>query len=196
MSRNIFRTLGLAAALVVVPAATHITIAAQTPAPTPAQKSTDDTLEDRIEYRLETDAIVKKYDIKVKVTNAEAVLTGHVATDAQKAEAGKVAKIDGVTRVQNNVTVDPGADKTLADRTKAGLSKTGEAINDAWIVTKVKWFFVGEDLLKDSNINVDANNKVVTLKGTVKSAAGRTRAVELARGTDGVARVVDELTIK
>jgi len=179
-----------------VPAATHITIAVQTPAPTPAQKSTDDTLEDRIEYRLETDAIVKKYDIKVKVTNAEAVLTGHVATDAQKAEAGKVAKIDGVTRVQNNVTVDPGADKTLADRTKAGVSKTGEAINDAWIVTKVKWFFVGEDLLKDSNINVDANNKVVTLKGTVKSAAGRTRAVELARGTDGVARVVDELTIK
>src|SRR6187401_2226541 len=111
MSRNIFRTLGLAAELVVVPAATHITIAVQTPAPTPAQKSTDDTLEDRSEYRLETDAIVKKYDIKVKVTNAEAVLTGHVATDAQKAEAGKVAKIDGVTRVQNNVTVDPGADK-------------------------------------------------------------------------------------
>jgi osmotically-inducible protein OsmY len=37
---------------------------------------------------------------------------------------------------------------------------------------------------------------VVTLKGTVKSAAGRTRAVELARGTDGVARVVDELAIK
>lgn len=192
MSRSIFRTLGLAAALVALSAAANITIAAQTP----AQKSADDTLEDRIEYRLETDSLVKKYDVKVKVTNAEAVLTGHVATDAQKAEAGKLAKLDGITRVQNNVTVDPGADKTLADRTKAGLSKTGEAINDAWIMTKVKWFFVGEDLLKDSNINVDVNNKVVTLKGTVKSQAGRTRAVELARGTDGVARVVDELAIK
>src|SRR6187455_2255852 len=44
MSRSIFRTLGLAAALVAVSAAANITIAAQTPAPTPAQKSADDTL--------------------------------------------------------------------------------------------------------------------------------------------------------
>ena len=46
-------------------------------------------------------------------------------------------------------------------------------INDAWITTKVKTNFVNEDLLKGSDINVDSNNHVVTLKGTVTSAAGR-----------------------
>ncbi len=68
-------------------------------------------------------------------------------------------------------------------------------INDAWITTKVKTNFVNEDLLKGSDINVDSNNHVVTLKGTVTSAAGRARAVALAKSTKGVTRVVDALTI-
>ena len=87
------------------------------------------------------------------------------------------------------------ADKTLMDRTKSGLSKTGEKIDDAWITTKVKWFFIGEDALKGSDINVDTSQNVVTLKGTVASAAGKARAEELAKDTEGVKRVVNNLTI-
>ena len=59
----------------------------------------------------------------------------------------------------------------------------------------MKWFFVGEDLLKGSDINVDTNNHVVTLKGTVTSNAGRDRAIALAKRTSGVQRVVDQLTV-
>ena len=77
-----------------------------------------------------------------------------------------------------------------------GLSRTGETINDAWITTKVKWFFVGADALKGSDINVDTKDNVVTLKGTVKTEAGRAKAIALAKDTDGVKRVVDQLTIK
>jgi osmotically-inducible protein OsmY len=36
---------------------------------------------------------------------------------------------------------------------------------------------------------------VVTLNGTVPTAAGRARAVAIAKGTDGVKNVVDHLTI-
>jgi hyperosmotically inducible periplasmic protein len=104
--------------------------------------------------------------------------------------------VKGVTKVQNDITVDPNEDKSVADRMKAGLSKTGEKITDAWITTKVKWFFVGEDALDDSSIDVDTKDHVVTLKGTVKSAAGKARAVQLAKNTDGVTKVVDQLTIK
>lgn len=68
-------------------------------------------------------------------------------------------------------------------------------INDAWITTKIKGNFVNEDALKGSEISVDTNKHVVTLKGTVTSAAGRARAVQLAKGTKGVTRVVDNLTI-
>jgi osmotically-inducible protein OsmY len=54
---------------------------------------------------------------------------------------------------------------------------------------------VGEDALEGSDINVDTNDHVVTLKGTVASGAGRSRAVAIAKATKGVTRVVDELTI-
>jgi len=84
---------------------------------------------------------------------------------------------------------------TVADKTKEGLSKTGEVITDAWITTRVKSKFIGEDLLKDSDISVDTNNHVVTLTGTVMSAAGRARAVEQAKEVEGVHQVVDRLTI-
>jgi len=159
-------------------------------------KATDDTLKDRIEYRLETSPVVKKYDIRVKVDNANATLSGAVATDTQKTEAGKLAKVDGVANVNNQITIDKDVDKTLMDRTKNGVRKTGEAITDAWITTKVKWFFLGDDLLKGSDINVDTKDRVVTLNGTVKTETGKKQAVRLAQETDGVTKVVDNLTIK
>jgi osmotically-inducible protein OsmY len=37
---------------------------------------------------------------------------------------------------------------------------------------------------------------VVTLRGTVESAAQRERAIRLARETDGVTSVIDRLTIR
>jgi hyperosmotically inducible periplasmic protein len=167
-------------------------VSTQALAQTPAKY----TLKDRVEFRLETNDTLKKYDIKVAVDDkGVATLSGDVATAAQKAQAETLAKVNGVTRVVNNITVDPDEDKTLAERTKSGLNKLGEKITDAWITTKVKWFFVGEDTLEGSNINADTTNGVVTLKGTVKTAAGKKRAVALAQGVDGVKRVVDQMTI-
>lgn len=170
------------------------------PAPIQAQAQpqappTDETLKDRIEYRIETSPIVRKYDVDVEVAQGIAKLTGDVATIAQKAEAERLAKIEGVKRVDSTIKVDPNADTSVADRIRNGMNKTGEKITDAWITTKVKWFFMGEDLLKGSDINVDTKDNVVTLKGNVKTQAGRTRAIDLARNTDGVKNVVDQLTV-
>src|SRR5919108_1533623 len=69
------------------------------------------------------------------------------------------------------------------------------AIKDGWLVMKVHSEFVNENVLDGSNIDVDVKNGVVTLQGTVPSAAARTRALELARKNDGVKGVVDQLTI-
>jgi len=169
--------------------------AAGAPAAGASQGTSDDTLKDRIAYRLETSPITKKYDVNVKVAAGVATLTGSVATAAQKAEAGKLAMVSGVTRVDNQLKVDPDVDKTLTDRAKSGMRRTGEAVTDGWITTKVKWFYLGDDVLKGSNINVDTKDRVVTLNGTVPSAAARTRAMDLANGTDGVLKVVDNLKI-
>lgn len=132
----------------------------------------------------------------VKVDQGVATLSGAVATAAQKAEAERVARVEGIARVESVIAVNLGVDQTLGERIKGGFSKTGDKISDGWITTKVNWFFVGEDLLKDSKINVDTKDNVVTLKGTVESAAGRARAVDLAKETEGVKRVIDQLALR
>ncbi len=84
---------------------------------------------------------------------------------------------------------------TADDKARAAISSTGEQITDAWILTKVKAQFVGEDALENSDINVDVRNNVVILKGTVASQAGKARAVAIARATEGVTRVQDNLQV-
>lgn len=200
------------------------------PAPKAAPAKVDDkTLTDRIEAKLKADASLKKFDIDASVTNAVATLTGSVRTQAEKDRAARVARVTGITRVDNQIKLDKDAGKSVGqsvedaakatgektkevakttgektkegaevvgDKTKQAVSKTGEVITDAWITTRVHSNFVGEDTLKGSDINVDTANHVVTLKGTVKSAAGRARAVALAKKVEGVDRVIDKLTIK
>jgi hyperosmotically inducible protein len=162
---------------------------------TESQQPTDDQLKDRIAFRIDTNNAVRKYDIKVKVAGGVATLTGDVATEAQKAEAGKIAQVPGVTRVDNMIVIDKDEDLSLAEKVKNGMNKSGEKISDAWITTKVNWFFVGEDSLKGSKIDVDTKDNVVTLNGFVTNTAGKNRAEALARDTDGVKRVVNNLKV-
>ena len=173
--------------------------------------ASDKLLDSRIEQRIHHDPSLKKHNIDVSVDGGVATLTGTVATEGERAKAKQLATIKGVARVDNKIVVDraiattgtaatakaktkEGAEKVV-DKTKEGLSKTGEVITDAWITTRVKSKFVGEDLLKGSDINVDTSDHVVTLKGTVMSAAARARAVEQAKEVEGVHKVVDLLTI-
>jgi len=84
----------------------------------------------------------------------------------------------------------------VADTSKEVASATGEAITDGWVTAKVSAKFVDETLLKGSDINVDTQNRVVTLKGTVRSDAAKARAAEIAGGTEGVTRVVNQIVVK
>ncbi len=181
-----------------------VAIAVALPTPTSAMPAaqvnasrgvSDAILKERILYRIDTDTALRKYDIRVTVEEGVATLTGDVATDAQKHNAAQLASIDGVGRVRNDLRVSADTDKTLSERARQGLSKAGDTITDTWITTKVKWFFVGEEALKGSDVTVDTADRVVTLKGTVKTAAGRTRALSLAKNTEGVRRVVDQLIV-
>lgn len=137
--------------------------------------------------------------MNITVGNVAALLTllaiapAHTVRGATLAGQTVVEKTkDGAEKTKDAVV--KGA-KVVADKTEDGLSKTGEVMTDAWITTRVNQRFVGEKLLKDSNINVDTSKHVVTLKGTVVGPDGRARASRVARGTEGVRRVVNQLTI-
>jgi hyperosmotically inducible protein len=89
--------------------------------------------------------------------------------------------------------------KLVADTAEKGkeiISSTGEAINDGWITTKIKAKFADDTALKESDIDIDTKDRVVTLKGTVSSSETKKRAAAIATGTEGVLRVVDQLSVK
>jgi osmotically-inducible protein OsmY len=118
--------------------------------------------------------------------------TGTAGTLKSDAKKGAEKTKEGAEKVGEKTK--EGAE-VVADKTKEGLSKTGEVITDSWITTRVHSKFIDEDLLKGSDINVDTKDHIVTLKGTVMSAAGRARAVEQAKEVEGVHRVIDQLVI-
>jgi len=195
-------------------AMTALPVAAQT---TPAN---DAAIKSRVETRLKSADSLKDDHIAVSVDNGVVTLKGKVHSAAESTQAAELAKVAGVSSVENKLDVDAdtkgamdkaeaktkdaagkttdatvkGAEKT-GKATKDVAGTTGEVIDDAWITTKIKTDFVNEDTLKGSDINVDTNDHVVTLKGTVASAAGKTRAEDIAKKTKGVHRVVNTLTI-
>ena len=81
-----------------------------------------------------------------------------------------------------------------AEAKNAGES-IGSGIEDGWIHFKVRGALALVDDLRDSTINVDVDNKVVTLRGSVGSAAQKA-AAEKAAKVEGVTRVTNKLEVK
>lgn len=66
---------------------------------------------------------------------------------------------------------------------------------DAGITTAVKSKLAADDTVKASQVDVDTQNHVVTLSGMVETPAAKAMAVQIARNTDGVTDVIDQITI-
>jgi len=139
------------------------------------------------------------------VTGVTRVNNNLVVTKEVKGTAGRAAEKtkDGVEKGAEKTkdglekageATKDGAEKVY-DKSKEVVSATGEVITDSWITSRVHSKFIGEDLLKDSHINVDTQDHIVTLRGTVMSAAAKARAVTEAKEVEGVRSVVDHLTI-
>jgi hypothetical protein len=87
-------------------------------------------------------------------------------------------------------------EKNKADYEKEkGSSTIGQGANDMWLWVKTRASLMGTDDLRDSTINVDVVNDVVTLKGTVATAAQKTKAEQVAKDIDGVKSVKNELKV-
>lgn len=80
-------------------------------------------------------------------------------------------------------------------KSERAVDKTGEALSDAAITSEVKTKFLAEPGVSGLNINVDTNNGIVTLRGDVKSKAEAAKAVQIARNSKGVKRVVSKLRV-
>lgn len=74
-------------------------------------------------------------------------------------------------------------------------STIGQGANDMWLWTKVRAALLATDDLRESTVNVDVANDVVTLRGTVGTAAQKEMAVKVAKGVEGVKDVKDTLKV-
>ena len=74
--------------------------------------------------------------------------------------------------------------------------KVGTGANDTWLWIKTRFDLAAADDLRDSTIDVDVDNDVVTLSGTVASAAQKTRAEAVAKAVEGVKGVKNQLKVQ
>lgn len=119
-----------------------------------------------------------------------------------RADAKKEAIEERSERAKERAEQNADRAKDRLDRTEDRVDgevdkpRRGEVVVDPWVTTKVKTKILADESLRRSEINVDTTNDgVVTLHGTVPTAAAKARAVQLARETDGVRSVNDKLRV-
>ena len=109
--------------------------------------------------------------------NGRVLLTGEVASDADKQKATEVVKaIPGVKGVDNQLVVGP-------------ISSLEVRNNDAFITSKVKSRLVGDNPELGNAMKLITENGVVYIFGNLTQSELE-RGVEIARTTSGVQRVV------
>lgn len=72
----------------------------------------------------------------------------------------------------------------------------GSFMDDSYLTTAVKTKLLGDTGLKAFDIKVITENQVVTLKGTLPTAALRDQAITVAKSVGGVKDVVSEIEVK
>lgn len=148
----------------------------------------DAWIDGKAETTLLLNGNLNSFKINTDVKDGVVLLTGKVESDVDKALAGELIEgLDGVARVDNQLTVDKGA--------AVKSEESGSALTDAKIATVVKTRLLMESEVSGISINVDANNGVVTLQGEVDSNAEKDLAIAIARNTNDVSQVIDKLEI-
>ena len=87
-------------------------------------------------------------------------------------------------------------DKERAEYEKdKGNSKIGTGANDSWLWFKTRAALLTTADLRESTIDVDVDNEVITLRGTVANAEQKKKAGDVANGIEGKKAVKNELKV-
>ena len=150
----------------------------------PVDRMVDDsTITSHIKNEMIKDDTVKARKIDVDTVSGHVTLNGVVETRAESQRAVEITEgVQGVRSVRNNLQI--------------GKKTWTEAINDKYLVSKIKSKLIVEPEIRSLNIDVDVHRGVVTLTGVVQSRVQKKRALEIARTTEGAQQVVDNLKLR
>jgi osmotically-inducible protein OsmY len=122
-------------------------------------------------------ALGEEAHVNVTSYNLNVLLTGEAPTEAAKAEAERITQsVESVKNITNELVVGPKT--SISDRA-----------NDTYITSKVKAKFLAEKNFSANDVKIVTEASVVYLMGIVKQREADI-ATEIARTTDGVAKVV------
>lgn len=128
------------------------------------------------------------------VTNANnmnaTVINANVANTNNVTGTGTINFNSNISRAD----YDKDKDKYESAAKSAGAT-IGTGADDLWLWTKTRSALATTDDLRDSTINVDVDNGVITLKGTVATKAQLDSAVKVANGIEGKKSVKNELKV-
>jgi osmotically-inducible protein OsmY len=171
-------------------------------------KMSDSDLENSIKAKLDSDAQLKAANISVSASadRNEATLSGTVETQALRSKAVELVKSTHAALIlTDKIEVKPREltraewteDKASEARTKAkGYGESvGNSLDDAWIHTKIVTKLIGNSATPERKINVDVNSNMVTLRGTVETMEEKNEAERVAKATEGVKRVTNQLKV-
>ncbi len=170
-----------------------------TPSGAEASKSTDQTgmaagvdedrrLAQRIERRLAWDVKLAPYDLEVTVNNSIVNLSGTLSTMAESHRARRIAdETKGVGGVVNATYVDP----ALIPFEDQSLTPP----DDETLTKRLKVTLANDPALAVETIQVEIEDGVVRLHGTLRDYTSEMRAKRVAESLYGVERVDSELTV-
>ncbi|MCA9192354.1 MAG: BON domain-containing protein [Planctomycetales bacterium] len=147
---------------------------------------------------------LKGFDIDLKVEEGIVYLTGKVASDEQlRLVQGSAVKAAGETNIVNELKVEgrkpaaPAVDATVATASALQVPQhpaiTDAAITDNIIVELQNSKTSG--LLRGFELDVSTVNGDVWLRGQVSDQSQKDLVLDVARRTQGVSRVVDDISV-
>ncbi|HZS09130.1 MAG TPA: BON domain-containing protein [Blastocatellia bacterium] len=170
------------------------------------KKMSNSDLENAIKAKFDNDAQIKAASLGVDadVDKNTATLSGTVESEALRTRAVELAKsahaglivmdkIDVKPRELSRSEYTEERAREEREKAKSRGETVGSSLDDAWIHTKIVTKLIGNTNTPERKINVDVNNNVVTLRGTVDTPAEKMEAERVAKETDGVKRVVNQL---
>ncbi|MDQ3418742.1 MAG: BON domain-containing protein [Acidobacteriota bacterium] len=152
----------------------------------------------KIQSKYFLDDLVKLRNIDVETQNGRVTVSGAVASEAERRQAVALARTtEGVRDVTDRLKVDASTVRSGEPGAAAApLTPVPDLKRpDGWITMKVQSQFFLDPQVKGHEINVDTTRGVVQLKGIVETAEQKQQAEQIARDTEGVTRVVNELTV-
>lgn len=127
--------------------------------------------------------------------NANARANANTNTNANTAVANANTNANANTRrAPTREEYEKNKESYSQDAKNAGR-KIGTGLDDGWLWVKTRFDLAAADDLRDSTINVDVDNSMVTLSGTVATAQQKAKAETTAKSVEGVKGVKNLLKV-